>query len=100
MTDVFRFYVLPAVAYMIVASPQTYQMVRSVAGSWVATPEGTAKLGGLILHAIVFVLLASLLMSLFPKKSYKHGGAMSDQELYGMSTKPEEVPHLLKPAPY
>jgi hypothetical protein len=40
--------------------------VRSVAGSWVATPEGTAKLGGLVLHAIVFVLLVSLLMRLFP----------------------------------
>ena len=63
-----QFYLLPAVAYMLVASPATYQLVRSVAGSWVATPEGTAKLGGLVLHAIVFVLLVSLLMRLFPAR--------------------------------
>jgi hypothetical protein len=61
-----QFTLLPAIAYMIVASPETYKLVRSIAGSWVATPEGTAKLGGLVLHAIVFVLLVTLLMRLFP----------------------------------
>jgi hypothetical protein len=61
-----QFTLLPAIAYMLVASPETYKLVRSVAGSWVATPEGTAKLGGLALHAIVFVLLVTLLMRLFP----------------------------------
>jgi hypothetical protein len=64
-----QFTLLPAIAYMIVASPETYKLVRSVAGSWVASPEGTAKLGGLVLHAIVFVLLVSLLMRLFPVRS-------------------------------
>ena len=61
-----QFTLLPAIAFMIVASPETYKLVRSVAGSWVATPEGTAKLGGLALHAVVFVLLVTLLMRLFP----------------------------------
>lgn len=61
-----QFYLIPALAFMIVASPMTYQTVRSVAGNWVATADGTAKIGGLILHAIVFVLLVSLLMRLFP----------------------------------
>lgn len=64
-----QFTLLPAITYMIVASPETYKLVRSVAGNWVATPEGTAKLGGLVLHAIVFVLLATLLMRLFPVRS-------------------------------
>ena len=64
-----QFTLIPALAYMLVASPETYKLVRSVAGSWVATPEGTAKLGGLALHAVVFVLVVSLLMRLFPVKS-------------------------------
>jgi hypothetical protein len=64
-----QFTLLPAIAYMIVASPETYKLVRSVAGDWVATSDGTAKLGGLALHAIVFVMLVTLLMRLFPVRS-------------------------------
>jgi hypothetical protein len=72
-----QFTLLPAIAYMLVASPETYKLVRSVAGSWVATPEGTAKLGGLALHAIVFVLLVTLLMRLFPvRDNLKISGCM------------------------
>ena len=73
MSDFVKFNLTPALAYIIVAHPATYRAVRSVAGDWVATAEGTAKMGGLILHAIVFVLLASLLMNLFPKKTEKYG---------------------------
>ena len=73
-----QFTLIPALAYMLVASPETYKLVRSVAGSWVATPEGTAKLGGLVLHAIVFVLLVTLLMRLFPvrREGLKISGCM------------------------
>ena len=56
---------LPLVAFMLVSHPETYKLVRSVAGAWVATPEGLPKLGGLVLHAVVFVLLVSFLMRLF-----------------------------------
>ena len=73
-----QFTLIPALAYMLVASPETYKLVRSVAGGWVATPEGTAKLGGLVLHAIVFVLLVTLLMRLFPvrREGLKISGCM------------------------
>lgn len=57
--------ILPLVAYLLVASPAGHKATRSVLGSWVATPEGTAKLGGLLLHGIVFILLVSFLMRLF-----------------------------------
>lgn len=57
-----KFYITPAVLYILVASPMTYQVTRGVLGSWVATSEGTARIGGLILHAIVFILLATLAM--------------------------------------
>ena len=65
MPNQFQFFVLPALAYILVASPAAYQTTRAL-GSWVATPEGTAKLGGLVLHAVVFVLLVTFLMRLFP----------------------------------
>lgn len=71
-----QFYILPALAFMIVASPSTYQVVRSVAGNWVATPDGTAKLGGLFLHAIVFILLVTLLMRLFPARRREYEKVM------------------------
>jgi hypothetical protein len=48
----------------------TYELTRKVFGSWVATQDGVAKTGGLVLHAIVFVLLVSLLMRLFGRVSY------------------------------
>lgn len=100
MSDL-QFKILPALAFIVVAHPETYKLVRSVAGGWVATPEGTAKLGGLVLHAVVFVALVTFLMRLFPVKSYAmHGGQVSTQGMYGEGTKLQDVPHMMAPAPY
>jgi hypothetical protein len=77
MSNAAKFYIVPAVLYAVVANPATYQATRNVFGSWVATSEGTAKMGGLILHAIVFILLATLAMRYFPGKNaedYRTGG--------------------------
>jgi hypothetical protein len=57
-----KYQLTPALAFMAVSSPQAYELTRKVLGSWVATQDGVPKLAGLILHAIVFILLASLLM--------------------------------------
>ena len=102
MSNAAKFYIVPAVLYAVVASPATYQATRKVLGNWVATYEGTAKLGGLILHAIVFILLATLAMRYFPSKrsSYDHTGGVSQQGMYGMNTKPTEVPHEVPMAEY
>lgn len=102
MSDAAKFYIVPAVLYALVANPATYQATRKVFGSWVATYEGTAKFGGLILHAIVFILLATLAMRYFPSRrsGYDHTGDISKQGMMGMNTKPTEVPHELKPAEY
>ena len=70
MTDFVKFSLTPALAYILVAHPKTYELTRSIAGSWVATQDGLAKTGGLVLHAIVFVILVSLLMRLFNRVSY------------------------------
>jgi hypothetical protein len=97
--DQIKFYVIPAVLYALVASPATYRATRGVLGGWVASSEGTARLGGLILHAIVFILLATLAMRYFPSKrsGYDHTGDVSGQDRL---VDPTEIPHMLAPAPY
>jgi hypothetical protein len=86
--------IIAAAVFAAVASPQVFKLTRSVAGGWVATSEGTAKIGGLILHAIVFVLLLRLAMRILkPKKSgYQYGrsnlwgGAYSQTTWGGLPT--------------
>jgi hypothetical protein len=75
MSDVVKFYLTPALAFMLVSSPKTYETTRSVLGSWVATQDGVPKTAGLILHAIVFILVVSLLMRLFRRVSFSRHGA-------------------------
>ena len=56
------FQLIPFVAYVAVAHPATYKLTRKVLGDWIANSEGLATLPGVALHAVVFVLLATLLM--------------------------------------
>jgi hypothetical protein len=102
MSDAAKFYIVPAVLYALVASPMTYQKTRDVFGSWVATSEGTAKFGGLILHAIVFILLATLAMRYFPgrRSGFSHSTAGEGSNQMGMNTKLQDVDRILAPAPY
>lgn len=61
---------LPFIVFFIVANPATFKLVRSVAGSWVASAEGLPTTAGLLLHALVFVVLTHLLWrAVFGKKS-------------------------------
>ena len=71
MTDFVKFSLTPALAYILVAHPKTYELTRRVAGSWVATQDGLPKMGGLVLHAIVFLVLVNLLMTLFRRVSFE-----------------------------
>lgn len=57
------FQVIPFVAYVAVAHPATYKLTNKLLGGWIANSEGLATLPGLALHAVVFVLLVSLLMN-------------------------------------
>ena len=64
------FQIIPFVTYVAVAHPATYKLTRKVLGDWVANSEGLATLKGVALHAVVFVLLATLLMRfLVPRAS-------------------------------
>jgi hypothetical protein len=62
-------YLIPIISYVIVANPATYKLTAGILGKWIADANGTAQIGGLILHAIVFLFLTSFLLALFrPKK--------------------------------
>jgi hypothetical protein len=100
MSDAVKFYVIPAVLYALVASPATYRATRGVFGPWVASGEGTARLGGLILHAIVFIVLATLLMRYVSKFSHSAIGEGSSQEPVATNTKLQDIDRILNPAPY
>jgi hypothetical protein len=67
-----KFQVIPALAFIAVSSPATYKATAGLLGSWVASADGLPKMSGLILHAIVFVLLATVLMRLVGKTSGYH----------------------------
>ena len=68
--------IVPFLTFMLVASPKTFELTRKVAGSWVASADGVPKLGGLALHALVFVLLAHFLWRLVygPKRDIQSCG--------------------------
>lgn len=70
MSDFVKFTLTPALAFMLISSPQMYELTRGILGSWVATQDGLPKMGGLVLHAVVFILVVTLLMKLFSAKSY------------------------------
>jgi hypothetical protein len=48
---------LGALIFFVIASPEAFRFVRGVAGNWVATPNGSPSTGGLLLHALVFLLI-------------------------------------------
>lgn len=77
------FQIIPFVAYVAVAHPATYKATRGVLGNWVASADGLATLKGVALHAVVFVLLATLLMRLLVPRTSGFGQALSGATFFG-----------------
>ena len=70
--------IVPFVVFFAVANPATFKLTRSVAGSWVAAADGLPTTAGLLLHALVFVIVAHFLWRLvFGKKTSGFGGAVT-----------------------
>jgi len=91
----FKSSIIILICFLIAANPAVYRATRSVLGGWIATPEGTAKLGGLILHAVVFMMLVSLAKrAVSPYHSYMHAADDMDT-IDGMSTKTQETPYSM-----
>jgi hypothetical protein len=79
--------IVSAVLFAIVASPEMYKLTRSIGGDWIATSDGAAKMGGLILHAIVFVLLSKLVWGMMRKSKSSKSGYFSVGEPKGWGVK-------------
>jgi hypothetical protein len=62
--------IVPFVVFFIVANPEAFKLTRSIAGDWVASSYGVPTTAGLLLHALVYVLLAHFVWKmLWGKKS-------------------------------
>ena len=70
------------IVFFIVANPATFKLMRQVLGGWVATAEGVAKPGGLLLHSLVFVLLAVAVPRALMRRSYYEDEYEEDGEGY------------------
>jgi hypothetical protein len=71
-------YAVPFATYVVVANPATYKGVRGVLGSWVASADGLPTTAGVLLHALVFVIVAHFVWRLvFGKKTSGYGGAVT-----------------------
>jgi len=69
---------VPFAVFFVVANPATFKLTRSVAGSWVAAADGLPTTAGLLLHALVFVIVAHCLWRMiFGKKKSGYGGTVS-----------------------
>lgn len=70
-------YLIPLIAFMVLANPATFKAVRGVAGNWVANNTGLASNTGLLLHALIFVIVVGFIMTQFGKSSYITAGGMT-----------------------
>jgi len=84
-------YLVPFALYVAVASPATYKLTRGVAGSWIASADGLASFPGLLLHALVFVLIAGYLMRLLNPRTSGYGHMMGRDEGYKAQALPDLV---------
>jgi hypothetical protein len=53
-----------ALIFFILANPAMFRLTRSILGEWISSPTGCSTTGGLILHAVVFMLVTWGLMNL------------------------------------
>jgi hypothetical protein len=62
---------VPLLTFFVVANPETFKIVRGIAGGWVSSADGLPTTAGLLLHSVVFVILCHFLwMALFGKSTY------------------------------
>jgi hypothetical protein len=66
--------IVPFVAFYIVANPMTFKAVRGILGPWVASAEGLPTQAGVLLHALVFVIVAHIMWKLFMSKKSGFAG--------------------------
>jgi hypothetical protein len=69
---------VPFAVFFVIANPAMFKLVRSVLGNWVASADGLPTTAGLLLHALVYVIVAHFLWRLvWGTKKSGFGGAVS-----------------------
>lgn len=69
---------VPFGVFFVVANPETFKLTRSLFGGWVANSYGLPTTMGLLLHALVFVIVAHFVWRLvWGKKTSRFGGAVT-----------------------
>lgn len=67
----------PVLAFVLVSSPETYKLTSGYLGDWVSNATGRPQIGGLVLHALVFLLVLMLIKKFIPQiSSYEGDEAM------------------------
>lgn len=56
--------ILAALVFFIIASPDTFRVMRKIIGKWVAGPNGCPTASGLAFHSVVFMFITWGLMNL------------------------------------
>ncbi len=69
--------IIPFITFFVIANPETFKLVRSIAGNWVASADGCPTTAGLLLHALVFVIVCHFLWSMVYGKSNYAGSQYS-----------------------
>ena len=76
---------MAALTFFIIASPETFRIMRRLLGKWVSSPTGCPTSSGLILHTIVFMLVTWGLMNIknegYETESMDNDSELVDQEL-------------------
>ena len=70
-------------SFVAVSHPATYKATSKLLGSWIASSDGLPKMGGLVLHAVVFIFLVGLLIHMFKGRKSGFSPADIDQESVG-----------------
>ena len=70
-----------ALLFFVVSNPETYKLVRSIAGNWVANAGGCPSRSGLVLHSLVFLAIVFLSMRVNGKESMSCMGKRESMKL-------------------
>lgn len=71
---------MAALTFFIIASPETFRIMRKFLGKWVSSPTGCPTSNGLLLHTIVFMLVTWGLMNI-KSEGYETESMDNDSEL-------------------
>tara|TARA_Y100000389_G_scaffold160665_1_gene162894 strand:+ start:2270 stop:3133 length:864 start_codon:yes stop_codon:yes gene_type:complete len=71
---------MAALTFFIIASPETFRIMRKFLGKWVSSPTGCPTSSGLLLHTIVFMLVTWGLMNI-KSEGYETESMDNDSEL-------------------